>query len=284
MQRLLVICVIAAVVSGGCAREPVKHQPPPRLSTVAVPASNVYVSPGSRFRIALPGDWQQARFAVRENSQDVASVHPKAVLRVEVDYVPYDFHSAAHNVFGITVFPAADWPRIAASGLPGGGIVLAESSDYTYVATLTTSHPFAPASDDAKLYDAMRLSWPRLRQAFQLVGARNVAVVSGSVTPAVGVYEARVPASITPAKKIAVDLRHDGSATMSTEYVGKGRPTVNRARWNQKDDVVLLQVLEQDGKAAGHPLIWTLVGDRLVPKYWDFERYGSNGFTLLRKR
>lgn len=283
MQRLLLICVIAAVVAGGCSREPVKHQPS-SLTAVAVPASNVYISPGSRFRIALPGEWQRARFVVRENSKDAASFHPKAVLRVEVDYVPYDTKAAAHNFFGIAVFRTADWPGVAASKVRNGGVVLAESSDYTYVATLTTRHPFEPASDDAKLYDAMRWSWLRLRQAFQLVGARNVAVVSGSVMPAVGVYEARVPASTTPAKKIAVDLRHDGSATMSTEYVGKGRPTVDRARWNQKDDVVLVQVLEQDGKPAGHPLIWTLVGERLIPRYWDFERYGSNGFTLLRKR
>ena len=83
---------------------------------------------------------------------------------------------------------------------------------------------------------------------------------------AVGAYTGSLPAADAAGRNINVLLRQDSTATMTTEFVGKGKPIVEEGRWAQEADEVTLQLRGEGGKASGAPLIWTLKGALLVPK------------------
>ena len=73
-------------------------------------------------------------------------------------------------------------------------------------------------------------------------------------------------------------LQPGGAATLETVYVGKGRGPVTGGRWSIAGDEVTVQL--DDGSK---PLVYTMTTDRLVPKQWDHDVYGSQGLMLQRR-
>jgi NlpE N-terminal domain len=93
-----------------------------------------------------------------------------------------------------------------------------------------------------------------------------------------GVYHARLPAADASARVVTLWLQPGGAATLETVYVGKGRGPVEHGVWSANGDELTVQL---DG--AGEPLVYTIAPDRLVPKRWDRNLYGSSGLSLVRR-
>jgi hypothetical protein len=232
--------------------------------------------------VAIPGDWQSARYTIRELGAAAAQAQqPGALFGIRIDYLPYDVKSLPHPLFAIWIFKALEAPASRRASGASVSQTLAETPEFVYVATRESSSAYT-AADDAQLYGRMQPSWAQIKAAFSLSGAG--AVTTGGFRPATGNYETRLSAAEVSGRTIKLSLRQDGTATLSTEMTGRGRPLVDSARWNQKDDVVMLQLLGRDGRATGTPLIWTIVGEHLVPKFWDRFRYGSGGLSFRKQR
>jgi hypothetical protein len=93
-----------------------------------------------------------------------------------------------------------------------------------------------------------------------------------------GVYHARLPAADASARVVTLWLQPGGEATMETVYVGKPRTPAESGAWSASGDEVTVRI---DGQAE--PLVYTIAGERLVPKQWDRALYGDSGLPLSRR-
>jgi hypothetical protein len=113
------------------------------------------------------------------------------------------------------------------------------------------------------------------------------AVLRGPDAPSetlAGVYHARLPAPDASARIITLWLEGDGTATLETVYVGKGKTPVERGRWSLRGDDVIVDLLYADEEGArNETLVFTRQDDRLVPKAWNHQRYGDMSLPLTRR-
>jgi hypothetical protein len=93
-----------------------------------------------------------------------------------------------------------------------------------------------------------------------------------------GVYTARTAAADASARIVTLWLQPGGAVILETVYVGKQRTPSQGGRWSANGDEVTVTL---DGQAQ--PLVFTIAGDRLVPKQWDRTQYGNDGLTLSRR-
>jgi len=95
---------------------------------------------------------------------------------------------------------------------------------------------------------------------------------------AAGVYTTRTNTPEGSTRVVTLWLQPAGTVVLETVDVGKERPPTIGGRWSGTADEVTVQV---DGQAE--PLVFTIAGDRLVPKQWDRTLYGDSGLTLSRR-
>jgi uncharacterized lipoprotein NlpE involved in copper resistance len=98
----------------------------------------------------------------------------------------------------------------------------------------------------------------------------------------VGRWAAHLPAADAAGRIVVVAFKADLTADMTTEFLGKGAPLVERGRWVKQDQAVSLQLLGADGRPSGGPLVWRKHGTALRPESGQQERYGSVGLPLVR--
>lgn len=97
-----------------------------------------------------------------------------------------------------------------------------------------------------------------------------------------GVYLARsLPAADASARNITLILSQDGSAVMTTEYVGKGT-IVQNGVWKQNGSNANIVWTEQDGKPINTQMNFELRGNDMVYVGPDANAFGSEGLTLSR--
>jgi NlpE N-terminal domain len=97
-------------------------------------------------------------------------------------------------------------------------------------------------------------------------------------TTVAGVYTVRLPAADASARVVTLWLEPGGAATLETVYVGKPRTPAETGVWAASGDEVTVRL---DGQSQ--PLVFTIAGDRLVPKQWDRTQYGDTGLPLSRR-
>lgn len=114
-------------------------------------------------------------------------------------------------------------------------------------------------------------------------GASGQPAESG--TQAVGTYTAALPAADAEARKITVALAPDGTAALSTEFIGKGT-FVEKGTWTQDGITVTVVFTEQDGQtlAAPETFVFELQGGNLANTSWDQAAYGDGGLGTLLKQ
>lgn len=112
--------------------------------------------------------------------------------------------------------------------------------------------------------------------------ASSGSAAASSRDSVVGRWAVYLPAADAAGRIVVVAFKANLMADMTTEFLGKGAPLVERGRWARQDRVVALQLLDADGRPSGAPLVWRKHGTALRPESGQQERYGSAGLPLVR--
>jgi hypothetical protein len=103
------------------------------------------------------------------------------------------------------------------------------------------------------------------------------------VMPAAGRWLGELPAADAARRTFTLVLDEDYSATLFTEYAGKGVIT-EKGTWSADGPAVTILLLDHDGKPINTFLAYDLNGRTLVPAAgWDSTLWGSNGPPPLQK-
>jgi hypothetical protein len=99
-----------------------------------------------------------------------------------------------------------------------------------------------------------------------------------------GMWMERFPTPEGSTKVVSLWLQPTGRATLETVQLGQQRTEPQGGRWSFREDNQLTVQLENElGDPVGQPLVFDLVGDKLVPKKWDAGVYGTDGIPLRRR-
>lgn len=99
-----------------------------------------------------------------------------------------------------------------------------------------------------------------------------------------GMWQERFPLSGGGTKVVSLWLQPEGRATLETITLGQPRTEPQGGRWSFRDDNQLTVQLEDPAEQpVGEPIVFTLVGDKLIPKRWDKAVYGADGIPLRRR-
>ncbi len=266
----------------GCAHGP-KHAlaGPPVAPTQYM---RDYVGPGQHYRLRVPDTWQLARFAIHERTADALSrLHPAAQTWVGCDYLPYAAKQPSEPLFSIITFKMEDWLGMSWTERSRFDQVIAQTPRFVFVAMLPAASPYPARSDDERLFNLMRRSLVQIQAGFILPDGRSA--LANQYASATGNYEAYLPDRATAKwRKLVLTLRADGSALLTEEPGSAQASRREQARWQQTQDVVLLQLLTPTGKPAGMPLVWTVSTERLLPRAWDRDLYGFSGLLMRRSQ
>jgi hypothetical protein len=122
-------------------------------------------------------------------------------------------------------------------------------------------------------------------QKYKLQGDKLTQVSSTSATGVsfAGTYKAQLPAADAAGRNLTLVLNADKSATLTTEYIGKGT-IVQKGTWSSSDPAVTVTLTEQDGRQIKDEFSFELKGDELVATQWDKNLYGSVGPGTYKKQ
>lgn len=110
-------------------------------------------------------------------------------------------------------------------------------------------------------------------------GAARPAVEASTVAKSWTGSQAAV--DTTPARTVTLDLRGDGTASLTT-VVGS-QTTVRTGKWRTEETTVQFDPIEKDG-SAGSRIVWSLVEGRLVPSAWSGDDWGTGGPPALDRK
>jgi hypothetical protein len=139
---------------------------------------------------------------------------------------------------------------------------------------------YGTAADDAVEIRRYRVEdLERTKGDLKLIQPAAVVVVpmSPDIGSAAGMYEVVLPAADASMRRINLNLRPDGSATLVSIYADKGDPIVRRGKWEQQGKEVRLEL-----DSPKETLVWALTGEGLAPKVWDSKRWGSTGLPFRK--
>lgn len=101
-------------------------------------------------------------------------------------------------------------------------------------------------------------------------------------SPFIGSYAGILPAADALARIVTLDLGVDGSATMTTQHVGKGAPIIESGTWAEINDSAKAAFTLRDGQPQDNRITWKLEDNRLTSVEFDTAQYGSAGLPLSR--
>lgn len=98
----------------------------------------------------------------------------------------------------------------------------------------------------------------------------------------VGAYSGILPAADAPGRVVTLDLALDGTATMTTQFIGKGTPNIESGTWVGTGDTAAVTFTQIDGQSEDNRITWKLEGNALGTTEYDRGQYGSAGLPLTR--
>lgn len=98
----------------------------------------------------------------------------------------------------------------------------------------------------------------------------------------VGSYSGILPAADAAGRVVTLDLAIDGTATMTTQFIGKGDPIVEVGTWAADGDSAHVSFTQNNGQPQDNRITWTLQGTNLVTTEYDKTLYGTAGLPLSR--
>jgi hypothetical protein len=104
---------------------------------------------------------------------------------------------------------------------------------------------------------------------------------AGSALP--GNYLTNLPAADAAGRVITLTLVADQSASLTTDYMGKG-VVAQTGKWSSAGQDVVVTLTKQGATVINQEITFQLQGKDLVTTKWDKALYGSVGLgTMVRK-
>lgn len=98
----------------------------------------------------------------------------------------------------------------------------------------------------------------------------------------VGTYSGILPAADAAGRVVTLDLALDGSATLTSQLIGKGSPSVETGTWVEKSNNAVVTFTQLDGTAEDNRITWTFQDGKLATTVYDQSKYGTAGLPLSR--
>lgn len=145
----------------------------------------------------------------------------------------------------------------------------------------------APANRFAPSLDKLEALVQSITVAPQVAAAAEEAPeAQPAVAGLAGTYATTLPAADTPGRAITVELKPDGTASMSTNYMNGEPIVVETGTWKENGDgtaTVTFTHVENNELATPDVLTFTQQPDgSLAATAYDLEAYGTEGLTLQK--
>jgi NlpE N-terminal domain len=105
---------------------------------------------------------------------------------------------------------------------------------------------------------------------------------SSRETDLAGVYQGRAPASDAARRVYTLNLASDGTAMLTTQYIGKDNVTM-QGRWTRNGREIVLTFDSLGPNGPPRPITFRYRGHELSPVHWDPNEWGRTGPPILRR-
>jgi hypothetical protein len=107
-------------------------------------------------------------------------------------------------------------------------------------------------------------------------------LASGHETDLSGVYQGHAPASDAARRVYTLNLAADGTAMLTTQYIGKDSVTMH-GRWTQSGRQIVLTFDSMGPNGPPRPITFRHRGRELSPVHWDPNEWGRAGPPILHR-
>jgi NlpE N-terminal domain len=97
-----------------------------------------------------------------------------------------------------------------------------------------------------------------------------------------GTYQGHAPAADAARRVFTLNLAPDGTAILTTLYIGKNDAT-QHGRWTQNGSQILLTFDPMGPNRPPHPITFRHRGHQLSPIHWDPSEWGRAGPPVLHR-
>ena len=97
-----------------------------------------------------------------------------------------------------------------------------------------------------------------------------------------GIYQGHAPASDAAKRVYTLNLASDGTAILTTQYIGKENVTMH-GRWTQNGRQIVLTFDSMGPNGPPRPITFRHRNRELSPVHWDPNEWGRTGPPILRR-
>jgi hypothetical protein len=107
-------------------------------------------------------------------------------------------------------------------------------------------------------------------------------VARGHETDLSGIYQGHAPASDAARRVYTLNLASDGTAMLTTQYIGKDNVTMH-GRWSQSGRQIVLTFDSMGPNGPPRPITFRHRDHELSPVHWDPNEWGRAGPPILHR-
>jgi hypothetical protein len=107
-------------------------------------------------------------------------------------------------------------------------------------------------------------------------------VAGGRETNLSGVYQGHAPTSDAARRVFTLNLASDGTAMLTTQYIGKNNATMH-GRWTQSGRQIVLIFDPIGSNGPPQPITFRHRDHELSPVHWDPNEWGRAGPPILHR-
>jgi hypothetical protein len=123
---------------------------------------------------------------------------------------------------------------------------------------------------------------PLLALCWIIPAAFATLVARSHETDLSGVYQGHAPASDAARRVFTLNLASDGTAMLTTQYIGKNNATM-RGRWTQSGRQIVLTFDSIGPNGPPRPITFRHRDHELSPVHWDPNEWGRAGPPILHR-
>ena len=123
---------------------------------------------------------------------------------------------------------------------------------------------------------------PLLALCFVLPAAFATPLARAHETDLSGVYQGHAPASDAAKRVFTLNLASDGTAILTTLYIGKNNSTMH-GRWTQTGRQIVLTFDSMGPNGPPRPITFRHRDHELSPVHWDPNEWGRAGPPILHR-
>jgi NlpE N-terminal domain len=123
---------------------------------------------------------------------------------------------------------------------------------------------------------------PVLALCWIIPAAFATLVAGGRETNLSGVYQGHAPTSDAARRVFTLNLASDGTAMLTTQYIGKNNATMH-GRWTQSGRQIVLIFDPIGSNGPPRPITFRHRDHELSPVHWDPNEWGRAGPPILHR-